>query len=84
MQGTWENGRFVLASTKDDKISRLERENAALRQGLLTACNELDRAVVVTDGHPSISHNLRLNLRNLANTKDQPRGANTSGKNPTL
>ena len=69
MQGTWENGCFVLASTKDDKISRLERENAALRQGLLTACNELDRAVVVTDGHPSISHNLRLNLRNLANTK---------------
>lgn len=31
-QGTWENGQFVLASTKDAKIERLERENANLRE----------------------------------------------------
>ena len=25
MQGTWENGEFILASTKDDKIARLQK-----------------------------------------------------------
>jgi ElaB/YqjD/DUF883 family membrane-anchored ribosome-binding protein len=30
MQGTWENGKFVLASTKDDKITRLENEKKML------------------------------------------------------
>jgi hypothetical protein len=32
MQGTWENGQFVLASTKDDKIARLESEAAVMRE----------------------------------------------------
>ena len=26
MQGTWENGNFVLASTKDEKIARLSKD----------------------------------------------------------
>lgn len=26
MQGTWENGRFVLASTKNDQIDRLRKD----------------------------------------------------------
>lgn len=32
MQGTWENGSFVLASTKDDKIARLEATISRLRE----------------------------------------------------
>lgn len=26
MQGTWENGKYILASTKDEKIAKLEAE----------------------------------------------------------
>ena len=29
MQGTWENGQFVLAATKDSQIERLRAENKA-------------------------------------------------------
>ena len=30
MQGTWENGQFVLAATKDSQIERLRADNARL------------------------------------------------------
>lgn len=29
MQGTWENGQFVLAATKDSQVERLRAENKA-------------------------------------------------------
>lgn len=57
-QGTWENSRFVLASTKDAEIARL-------KAGLRSAIAELERVTVVKDGHPSVSHSLIYNLRGL-------------------
>jgi hypothetical protein len=43
MQGVWENGEFILASTKDDKISKLKLENTRLREALEKFRGQLDR-----------------------------------------
>ena len=49
MQGTWENGSFVLASTKDDKIARLETTISRL---LRYAYHEEECAVITTHCGP--------------------------------
>lgn len=48
---------------KLEEIHKLRQHNAELVAALTTATNELQRATVVTDGHPSVSHNLMLHLR---------------------
>ena len=41
MQGTWENGNFVLASTKDDKLAKLESANKKLNNDFNIAMGAL-------------------------------------------
>ncbi len=46
MQGTWENGRFVLASTKDERIADLTKQRDEL-QAELAALKQQDPVAIV-------------------------------------
>ena len=54
MQGTWENGRFVLASTKDAQIAALREERDRLAEELVEArkpdCRTCARLIQEADG----------------------------------
>ena len=54
MQGTWENGSFVLASTKDDKIARLETTISRLREyaGHKQTCGALQWNYITSEFAP--------------------------------
>jgi len=63
MQGTWENGRYVLASTKDDKIARLEREKAQAIRALEIKAAANEEAAKRSPQHADWSNGVAKGMR---------------------